>query len=226
MSPELYSSLRTLAKQVEILERFALGLQNQQRAFLEDGWVPASLPAITAAGDALMLERDRLVRQMWKMAKGTELRMFAEATKGLGPAVVLCAVSMPPLSDFSTVSKVWKYCGLSVGADGRGARKRRLAKDEKLGYSPRLQSYSIIRLAEPCVKCSAGPYRKVYLRRREHTAITHPDWTKGHSHADARRVTAKAILRDMWRVSHGQLPLLDAQTLNDAHTSVVLQLVA
>lgn len=46
--------------------------------------------------------------------------------------------------------------------------------------------------------CSCSPYRVVYDRRRAHTAVTHPDWTDGHSHNDALRVASKAILRDLW----------------------------
>lgn len=223
MTPELYMGLRTLAKQVEILERFALGLENQKRSFLQDGWVPASLPAITAAGDALSGERDRLVRQMWKMAKGTELRAFAEATKGLGPAVILFAASAPPLDGFRTVSSLWRYCGLNVH-EGAAPKPKR---GQKLGYSPRLQAYAIIRLADPCIKCTAGPFRSVYDARREHTEATHPEWTKAHSYADARRVLAKAILRDVWRVAHDQVPLLDARSCSgDRHEGPPLQLVA
>jgi hypothetical protein len=40
---------------------------------------------------------------------------------------------------------------------------------------------------------------RAILDRREHTATTHPEWTKGHSHNDAMRVASKAILRDLWR---------------------------
>jgi hypothetical protein len=47
--------------------------------------------------------------------------------------------------------------------------------------------------------CQCSPYRVVYDRRRAHTAVTRPDWTDGHSHNDALRVTAKAFLRDLWR---------------------------
>lgn len=53
-------------------------------------------------------------------------------------------------------------------------------------------------VAVSCVKQLQSPYRVVYLARREHTAGTHPDWTPGHSHNDALRITAKAILRDLW----------------------------
>jgi hypothetical protein len=51
-----------------------------------------------------------------------------------------------------------------------------------------------------------GPYGEIYAKRREHTAKTHPDWTKAHSRADALRIAMKAYLCDLWaewkRVGH------------------------
>lgn len=45
-----------------------------------------------------------------------------------------------------------------------------------------------------------SPYRDVYDDRRLVTADRH-DWTPGHQHADAIRLTGKAILRDLWIVT-------------------------
>lgn len=44
-------------------------------------------------------------------------------------------------------------------------------------------------------------YRHTYDQRRAHTAITHPEWTAGHSHNDALRIVGKEILRDLWTVA-------------------------
>ena len=43
-----------------------------------------------------------------------------------------------------------------------------------------------------------GPYGEVYFARRRHTLITHPDWSDGHRHSDALRITMKAFLKDLW----------------------------
>lgn len=50
-------------------------------------------------------------------------------------------------------------------------------------------------------ECTCSPYRKVYDERRMHTAVTHPEWTAGHSANDAKRFVAKRILRDLWRAA-------------------------
>lgn len=49
--------------------------------------------------------------------------------------------------------------------------------------------------------CACSPYRVVYDTRRAHTAVTHPEWTDGHSHNDALRIAAKEILKDLWRAA-------------------------
>ncbi len=49
--------------------------------------------------------------------------------------------------------------------------------------------------------CACSPYRVVYDLRRAHTAVTHPEWTDGHSHNDALRIAAKEILKDLWRAA-------------------------
>lgn len=46
--------------------------------------------------------------------------------------------------------------------------------------------------------CTCSAYRIDYDLRRARTTTTHPDWTPGHSHADALRIASKAILRDLW----------------------------
>ena len=49
--------------------------------------------------------------------------------------------------------------------------------------------------------CTCSPFRVKYDARRAHTAVTHPDWPDGHSHTDALRITAKEILKHLWRAA-------------------------
>jgi hypothetical protein len=53
-----------------------------------------------------------------------------------------------------------------------------------------------------------GPYGEIYAARRAHTAITHPDWSKGHSRMDGLRIAMKAFLKDLhveWRARAGHV---------------------
>jgi hypothetical protein len=49
-----------------------------------------------------------------------------------------------------------------------------------------------------------GPYGAVYVSRREHTDLTHPDWSLGHARMDAIRITMKAFLKDLWSSGDAQ----------------------
>lgn len=112
-----------------------------------------------------------------------------------------------------TVSELWAYSGLHVlhipsDPDGQGradahdppavgvAAKRRRGQQNNWSPEAKMRAYLC---ALSCIKKAQSPYRKDYVARREHTATTHPDWTPGHSHNDALRITSKAILRDLWR---------------------------
>lgn len=129
-----------------------------------------------------------------------------------------------------TVSELWAYSGLhvipgpdsndtlrsvagdssSTGGDfghsmhdthrgnaGVAARRR---KGQRANWSSNAKMRAYL-CATSCIKAAGSPYRAVYDARRAHTAITHPEWTPGHSHNDGLRVASKAILRDLWRES-------------------------
>jgi hypothetical protein len=126
-----------------------------------------------------------------------------------------------------TVSELWAYCGLHVLPSGHAdgdpqdmsaardqtghadqplnephsplvgvAAKRRKGQCANWSTTAKMRAYLV---ATSCIKQTASPYRKVYDDRRAHTAITHPEWTAGHSHNDGLRIVSKAILRDLWR---------------------------
>lgn len=84
-----------------------------------------------------------------------------------------------------------------VGTTGVAARRR---KGQRTNWSntAKMRAYLI---ATSCMKVRSSPFRADYDTRRKNTAVTHPEWTAGHSHNDALRITAKAILREMWRES-------------------------
>ena len=111
-----------------------------------------------------------------------------------------------------TVSELWAYCGLHTvpaepdlskldeGEDPpkdapRVAARRRRGVRANWSNTAKMRAYLI---ASSCIKHAKSPYRKVYDERRDHTAQTHPDWTAGHSHNDALRRVAKAVLKDLW----------------------------
>jgi hypothetical protein len=251
LSPAEHATLRTIAKQAENVERVVIAIENQVRAFTADGWPEAAFVWTEQQVPELRRIRARLMEQLAGVMEGTAIDVWVRKTRGLGPAVFFLLGLMPPLEDFPTVSGVWKYVGLHVSA-GAAVRQR---KGQKLGFSSRRRAYALMRIGEPCIK-ARSPYREIYDRRKERTAVTHPDmlkedagcehcdlaysrtkaqraerklerertgvaidcanlggvhWSPKHRHLDALRVMTKAVLRDAFRISRGQAPLLAAE---------------
>lgn len=171
--------------------------------------------AIISGCEPLDAERSAREKAMVKLVKQLPVHQWALAIKGFGDlGLAQIIAEAGDLGKYGTVSKLWKRLGLAVmngnrqGAPGKGASAEDWIEH---GYSPERRaiiwsifSDSMFRhqwaaAAEgEDVGKPKGPYGEVYARRRAHTAITHPDWTKGHSHNDARRVMTKSVIADLW----------------------------
>lgn len=194
----LHASLNTVATQALLFEQISTQLKNQAEALKRDGLDGPPVEDLLEARGLVRRQANRMKREAGRMLKATPVGEFVGDTLGLGDAVAIFVGLLPPLDGFANPAKVWAYCGL---CPGKGPKK---GEDHR--YSRKLKSHAIKRLADPCMKQAASPYRTVYDERRERTAITHPEWTDGHSHNDALRITAKAILLDIWRASRGLPP--------------------
>jgi len=165
--------------------------------------------------------RDDLEKQMERLARTLPAAPWVKGVCGaaLGGVAMIIGVA-GNLSNYANPGKLWKRLGLAP-YQGHAAstwmvedwRPRSLTKDEwtELGYSPRRRSIAY-QIGEPLFRAQwvgaaktedgngrpKGPYGEVYARRRAHTAITHPDWTKMHAHKDAMRVMTKTYIRDLW----------------------------
>lgn len=162
----------------------------------------AALAPMEVARHNAELSMKRIVRKLPVYTWAKDVKGFGE----IGLAVVLGEIGDP--SNYPKKGHLWKRLGLApyegkAYSTWRGS-KEKLSKEEWInaGYSPRRRAevYSVV--SEPLFRAQTvaqGPYRAIYDARRDHTAITHPDWTKGHSHMDALRKMTKILLRDMWQ---------------------------
>jgi hypothetical protein len=142
--------------------------------------------------------------------RGCSIHPWIVTQIGLGEkqtARLLAAIGDPYINSSTdkprTVSALWAYCGLHV-IDGESARRK---KGVQANWSTEAKTRAYL-CSISCIKHSTSPYREVYLKRREHTLLTHEDWTPGHSHNDALRITSKEILKRMWREArrlHGEV---------------------
>lgn len=157
-----------------------------------------------------------------KAQKGVGEKQAARLLAAIGDPYINSATGRP-----RTVSALWAYSGLHVlpasqirfdahtapaggnqtsnpgqkspadhtSTAGVAAKRR---KGEKANWSTNAKTRAYL-VATSCMKQAPGNhFRDVYDRRRAHTAITHPDWTPGHSHQDALRVVSKEILKQLW----------------------------
>jgi hypothetical protein len=162
------------------------------------------------------------IKQLEKRMKAHPLGPWVTKTPGIGlkqGARLLAAIGDPywhvKQGRPRTVSELWSYAGYStrpVDPDSELFKQGQLSvavrrrRGEKANWSSNAKTRAYL-VAESCMKSVGSgnrprsPYRDVYEARREHTAVTHPEWTDGHSHNDALRIAAKAILKGLWRAA-------------------------
>lgn len=159
--------------------------------------------ALTAVRDAMAAQEKVMTLSLQKAVRSHPLGPWVKAQNGLGEKTigrVLGVVGDPYWNVLHnrprTVSELWAYCGLHV-LDGEGARRK---KGVKANWSTEAKT-RVWNCVDPIIKNRNSPYRKTFDDRREHTAVTHPEWTPIHSLNDAKRIVMKAILRDLWCVA-------------------------
>jgi hypothetical protein len=113
---------------------------------------------------------------------------YLSKVKGVGPRMAAYLIVKLNPARFDTVSKLYKYCGLHV-EDGRAPRRR---AGEKTGWNPEARTM-MWRLGES-FRMRGGFYKMKYYDFYEESLAKHPDWTRAHVMADARRRTVKLFL--------------------------------
>ena len=206
-------TLNTLATQFSDTEQIRIATANRLRILTLDeadkdgvmrGWQLTenhdSVKALRAQLEAFEKLEKEMEKALAKQLKTHPLHPWIKSQIGLGDkqmARLLGVIRDPYWNELHqrprTVSELWAYSGLHV-IHGQGAKRR---KGQQSNWSAEAKS-RIYLIAVSCVKQSKSPYRAVYDDRRAHTAITHPDWTDGHSHNDALRIMGKEILKQLW----------------------------
>jgi hypothetical protein len=185
----------------------------------------AMLEPLVSASDqsrlAWDMERSTAEKAMRKAASGLPGFAFVESVKGFGALGFAQIVGeCGDISNYPNVAKVWKrmgcapYQGVAMSTWRRSTwSPRSLSKDEWIANPFKPERYSILfNIGESLLKHQMesaeksgmefgrplGPYGELYVKRREHTKLTHPDWTKMHARNDARRVVVKELLKDLW----------------------------
>lgn len=205
-------TLSMWAETVDDLERTRIALAGRLRVMIgtdpdDDGEMrclalPLDGPDARAMREAMVCaqaaEREA-VRRLESAMRGHPLGEWVTATCGIGHKTVarlLAVVGDPYLMPDGrprTVSQLWAYCGYHV-LDGAAPRLTRGVR-ANWSHAARARAYVV---AERTTLQRKSPYRATYEQRRAVTAAFRQDWTPAHAHADAIRVVAKRILRDLW----------------------------
>lgn len=112
-----------------------------------------------------------------------------------------------------SVRQLWAYSGMG---DPARRRKKKMSEEEARQCGRPASKSFIFLIAEACIKFEGAtekapnrprsPYRDVYDQgkvkyQREHQTGGEDDWSDGHCHMAALRLTCKAILKDMHSAS-------------------------
>jgi hypothetical protein len=155
----------------------------------------------------------QIALRMEKLARKLPGYGFAKSVAGFGDLGFAVLVGEAgDLAKYETVShsrgyeKLWKRLGLAPYNGQALSNWRRqgglsAGEWEVLGYAPKRRAEVFAVIEDPLFRHQSsrkGPYHAIYLKRRERTDETHPDWSKGHSHGDAKRIMIKRLVQDLW----------------------------
>ena len=158
---------------------------------------------------------------MEKLAASLPVAAWIATVRGAGnPGLATIIAETGDLSNYANPAKVWKrlgfapYDGLAGSTWKRPTWRTRTLTAEEWTREPFSgERYALIHQCAVWLKNTQwigaaktgtgegkpnGHYGEIYAKRRAHTAVTHPDWTKQHAHMDALRVMMKAFLKDLW----------------------------
>ena len=118
------------------------------------------------------------------------------------------------------VRDIYSFCG--HGDPSRRRRKGMTAEDAAATGNPNAKMITFL-ITDFALRLTGKPdkngreramtpYYPHYLRWKEDARRAHPDWSAGHVDGHAKRKVGKAILKDIWRVQHGQEPAYGGPT--------------
>ncbi len=173
--------------------------------------VRGDVMTVVAARTPLVAARDDVESAMRKMAQSMPVWAWGKDIAGFGPlglAVIIGEAG--DLSNYATVSRLWKRLGLAV-INGERQRKKANAEDAIAhGYNPRRRAEIWACVGDPLFKHQSGrvdketglvlrdpgPYRIIYDRAK--AAFLERGTTKKHAHDHGMRLATKELIKDLW----------------------------
>lgn len=120
----LHMNMRHYARMYWDLQKVRIGLSNRIKGAERDGLESS---AMNPALDALKLAEKNesgVHNHLRRLARDHFMADWIESQPGIGPEGFAGLIGATgPLDRFATVSKLWKYCGLHVTPEGKGAKR-------------------------------------------------------------------------------------------------------
>lgn len=167
----------------------------------------ATLP-LREAKDGIHKHQMRLRRRLEKLARDLPCWMFVESVPGFG--AFGCAQIIGEagdLTNYATVSRLWKRMGLAVI---NGGAQRRVRGDEALEHGFSVTRRTIMHVIGDSLIKKQNLYRDLYLSRKAYEEEQLPEASKMHRHLRALRYAEKRLLRDLWVAWRRALKLPEA----------------
>ena len=148
---------------------------------------------------------DLSVTPQWKVSVGNNRISMVVAN---APGLNMCG-----LGDFSRYQQLFKRLGYAVIHGERQQQKTGVELAIEHGFAPKRKGDIVGAVSIPLFMAKQkNGLSAAYVRRRAHTAVTHPEWEKKRSDWDARRYITKIALRKLWKAWHHT----EAATLREA----------
>lgn len=182
----------------------------------------------------------RTVLSLQKRMRVNPIWPYFKDVKGVGEktlARLMACIGDPylrPLDDGSyeprTVSQLWAYCGMHTMPNNDGeiiAAKRMKGVQANWNTEAKTRLFLLsqnllrqgIRKDKDGNQYAVTEYGQLYLDRRAHTAVTHPEWNPGHGLNDALRIMGKELLKQLWQAAreiHTGIPMdVDTSKVNE-----------
>ena len=137
----------------------------------------------------------RIYAYIYGVVKDEQLwKFYLSRVRGIGPVLAAGLITILNPARFETVSKMWKYSGLHT-VNGKAPRR---VRGQKVDWNPTARK--LCWLIGRSFQMVGGVYKQFYRMFYDESLRKHPDWTKAHHIAHARRVTVKLFLSHYWEV--------------------------
>jgi len=233
MLDESYLYLGLAAETLDDIESARVAAENRARALWHPEQrigLPKEHEAVLKAegiAQALLEQERKVIKEVEALVLGSPVGAWCKRQKGIGAKQLgrLLGQIGDPYRRYDaetgeiserTIAQLWSFCGYAVH-NGQAPRPVRGAQ---LSYNPDARKRAFV-IAASCIKQMGSPYRVVYDdARTKYADAIHASECKrcgpsgkpaqpgsplsdGHKHARAMRLTAKAILKDLWLAAEG-----------------------